>query len=114
MRPYTIFVDLDGTLVQHNHEPETNPDVFLPGALDRLDAWYKQGHLIVITTARNPFEAKETVALIRKRFDDMVPVVYQCTTGVRVLINDRSPEGQNKAFAINVNRDEGIDGVVLE
>lgn len=114
VRPYTIFVDLDGTLIRHNYEPFTIPDVFLPHSLDRLEAWHKLGHLVVITTARNPLEAAKPMAIIRQRLVDDVAVIYGCSTGIRVLINDRGQDGQDKAFAVNVDRNKGLDGVVLE
>jgi len=114
MRPYTIFVDLDGTLVEHNYEPTIKTDVFLPGALEMLKAWHDQGHKISITTARGYKEARGAMLKIRSYVSPSVQIIVRCTTGIRVLINDRSPEGENKAFAINVNRNEGLAGVVLE
>lgn len=114
MRPYTIFVDLDGTIVEHNYQPGVKEDVFLSGAIERLRTWSEQGHMIVVTTARTREEARRAINHIVVNCPGEVASVTGITTGVRVLINDRSPEGQDKAHAININRDEGIDGVVLE
>lgn len=113
-RPYTIFVDWDGTIVKHNYTPETTPDEFLPGAVEMLKAWKEAGHMVVVTTARKrTLEVTELAGKLHEVLPHCL-FIYGCTTGPRVLINDRSPEGMTKAFAINVDRDKGIGDVVLE
>lgn len=43
-------------------------------------------------------------------------LVLDCGAGVRYLINDREPEQPHfdKAVAINISRNSGLDGVQLE
>lgn len=113
-RPYTIFVDWDGTIVKHNYTPEFTPDEFLPGAVEMLKAWKEAGHTVVVTTARH---GTLEMSKIMTKMHEIIPhclIAWGLTTGPRVLINDRSPEGATKAFAINVDRDKGIGDVVLE
>ena len=54
MKPMTIFSDIDGTLVHQVRFEEINPHTSraLPGAVEKMNKWYNEGHHIVLTTAR--------------------------------------------------------------
>lgn len=104
MRPMTIFVDLDGTLVYHNYSPETVDDIFIPGSLEKVREWVAGGHKVIITTGRTQKEAAQLIHC----FPAGVSFLWDCGTGPRVLINDHKFGEGEKAFAFNVVRDGGI------
>lgn len=109
MRPHTIFVDLDGTLVYHNYFPNIVDDIFIPGSLEKIREWVSLGHKVIVTTGRS----QEDGAQVIRAFPPEVSFLWDCGTGGRFLINDHKTGESDKAWAINVMRDEGIDGLSL-
>lgn len=56
MRPKTIFLDIDGTLLKHHGSLSLcgiMPPVLLDGVHDKLDEWDKKGYRIILITAGN-------------------------------------------------------------
>jgi hypothetical protein len=109
--PHTWFIDVDGTIFQHNGH-KVGQDVLLPGV---LELWKKipLEDQIVLVTARKKSEFAATVESLTKygiRFDT---IIFEVTTGERVLINDRKPSGLATAIAINVERDVGLSDLQI-
>ena len=54
MKQKTIFTDIDGTLVHQVNFEDLDPfkSVALPGVVEKMVGWWKEGHHIVLTTAR--------------------------------------------------------------
>jgi hypothetical protein len=105
--PATIFIDLDGTIVQHQ-VPPYKPSVLIPGVIEKLLQWRQEGHRIVLTTARPFLEAEEALVLLRNfgfAFDECV---FSITPGKRYIINDRKYDDEDKAIGINLQRDKGL------
>jgi ribonucleotide monophosphatase NagD (HAD superfamily) len=112
----TIFCDIDGTLVKHyaphytaspDHEAE-----LLPHTIDKLEEWNSLGYSLILVTGRKESQRNVTIKQLAK-----AGIVYdQLIMGVgrmRILINDKKPDGQLAAKAINIKRNVGISNVKI-
>ena len=117
-RPATIFCDIDGTLIKHAHPSEAAKNNYkatlLEGTIEKLLEWERKGYRIILTTGRKESMRPQTIKQLQE-----VGIVYDLLvmgfgSGPRYLINDRRPEnGQDSAFAVNVDRNEGIKNIDL-
>ena len=107
----TIFVDLDGTLVIQNYEPDIQEDVVIERTFNFLLERQKcDGAELVITTARTHAHCTKVKDILEARGLNIAHVLCDLSAGERILINDRSKDGDLKAFAINPVRNRGFDG----
>lgn len=111
----TIFCDIDGTLVKHeppstscrsNHSLE-----LLPGTLEKLMEWEKNGFRVILTTGR-----KESMRIVTEKQLSDAGIFYDLLImgiggGPRYLINDKKPNGENACFCISLDRNVGIKDV---
>ncbi len=111
----TWFIDLDGTVFEHNKYLERPGQIEdpLPHAKGFLRSIPKSD-TIIFTTGRSELERKTIVASLKKahlRFDQ---IVTGLPNGVRVLINDEKLFHKGKtAFALTVSRN-GREGSAHE
>lgn len=117
----TIFCDIDGTLVKF---PESFEDFknlpkgkdkmeLLPGTLDKLWEWETAGHNIILTTGRKESMREHTERQLREVGIFWDHLIMGLGPGKRYLINDRN-SGNDTAFGIVVDRNEGIGDVNLD
>ena len=112
MNPRTFIIDLDGTIVLHNGY-KTTGDTLLPN----VRSFWKSispADVVIITTARSSTFRKDVVDFLAQnaiRFDYLI---MDLPTGMRVLINDRKPDGSCTAKAVNLVRDVGFPISVIE
>ena len=122
--PPTIFVDIDGTLVEFPHNPNEYKSIangtermkLLPGVREKLWDWETKGYKIIITTGRREMFRSETVKALKEAGIGFDQLVMSCGSGPRYVINDRKPGYLHKkdtAFGINVDRDEGFTNLEL-
>jgi hypothetical protein len=107
----TIFCDMDGTLVTHEKTPDNLSLHLLDGTLEKLRTWKKEGHQIIITTARSN---KTKLSLLFKEYD--IPfdkLICNLPSGKRYLINDTINDLSPMSYAFNVQRNKGIDHLNL-
>ena len=113
----SIFCDIDGTLVEHEGDIclLTDPDYklkLLPGVLDKLKEWDIKGYRIILITGRRKSLRDATERQLQKAgifYDDLV---MGFSGGERILINDKKLNSEkDTTFAINVERNKGIEGV---
>lgn len=115
---FTIFCDIDGTLVYHHgsiRDIETNEPVILEGTKSKMDEWWKLGYYVVLTTAR-PESLREMTEKDLAGFDlHYDKLIMDLPNYRRVLINDTKPYmlkpgniNPNTAIGIMVKRDKGI------
>ena len=64
MRPLTIAVDFDGTIVEHQYPKIGNE---LPFAFETLRALQKKGHKLILWTYRSEIELDEAVEFCREK-----------------------------------------------
>ena len=124
MAPPTIFVDIDGTLVEFPRNPNEYKSIangtermkLLPGVREKLWDWETKGYKIIITTGRREMFRAETVKALKEAGIGFDQLVMSCGSGPRYVINDRKPGYLHKkdtAFGINVDRDEGFTNLEL-
>lgn len=113
MNNKTIFSDIDGTLVHQvlfeNIDPFTS--VALPGVVETMTKWFKQGHHIVLTTARPEYLRDLTI----QEMDLLGIPFHQLVMGIgraeRILINNKSGNKNGKrATAVEVDKNCGFNG----
>lgn len=102
----TIFVDLDGTLILFNIEPEQFTDRLVPSVMSYLIKKKAEGHWIVCTTARNEYHAYLAIKNAGIPLDFFNRMICDLPRGKRILIND-TEDGKHTAVAINLVRNEG-------
>lgn len=116
MRPKTIIVDIDGTLLVHQGNMSKILDgkaSLLHGAREKLNEWDAKGYNIILMTGRRESAREFT----EKQLSDLGLFWDQLIMGVgggqRVLINDLKddPEFGDTAVAIQVERNKGIKDV---
>lgn len=112
----TIFLDIDGTLLKHHgslagtilEEP-----VLLDGVMKKLNEWESQGFNIVLTTGRKESQRAQTEEQLQKFGIFYDHLIMGIGGGPRYLINDRHPSGKTMAYAFNIERNSGLEGVDL-
>ena len=112
----TIFLDIDGTILEHHNSglsgviTKGNTPI-LPGVLKKLDEWEAKGYRIILTTGRKESMRAFTEHQLSVRgiyYDDLIMGLQN---GDRIIINDKKPDGRETAFAINIDRNTGLDNV---
>ena len=112
MKQKTIFTDIDGTLVHQVNFEDLDPfkSVALPGVVEKIVGWWKEGHHIVLTTARPESLRDDTI----QEMDILGIPFHQLVMGIgraeRFLINnksDRNPN-ENRAIGIPVEKNGGF------
>tara|TARA_R110002012_G_scaffold211146_1_gene381940 strand:+ start:17241 stop:19268 length:2028 start_codon:yes stop_codon:yes gene_type:complete len=113
----TIFCDIDGTLVKHepHSDANLNTNVTLSG-IDELSKWKKNGHQVILTTARSEKTRTETVNMLCHFGIDYDQLVMGLPSGPRVVINDRKPSKlfTPQAVGAEITRDGGVSGIDID
>ena len=115
-KPKTIICDIDGVLLEHRNlglssQLHSEP---LKKTIEKLIEWDSKGYNIILITGRRESLRKKTeeqLVMYGIFYDQLVMGVGG---GDRVVINDRKPNSErNTAYAINLNRNEGIENVKI-
>ena len=117
-KPKTIICDIDGVLLQHKNTGLSNQILGNPkpldGTIEKLTEWDSKGYNFILITGRRESLRKKTeeqLVMYGIFYDQLVMGVGG---GDRVVINDRKPNSErNTAYAINLNRNEGIENVKI-
>ena len=117
-KPKTLFVDLDGTILKHQHtisDVYANPPELLPGVTEKLNTWDSSGHRIILVTARKESTREATTRQLQQFGIAYDQLVMGVSSGQRVLINDKLSElDPDRAVGINVVTDEGLTSIKWE
>lgn len=106
--PKTYIFDLDGTILQYNLIFTEDRDELLPGVKKLWDSFDPQD-MIILTTAR-PSEYKEkTIQFLNDNHIRFNHIIFDLPRGERVLVNDKKPDVDVTAIAINVERNKGFE-----
>ena len=115
LRPKTIICDIDGTLVAHGSPSKvatiSHKMALLPGTLAKLEEWEVKGYKIILLTGRKESMRKVTETQLREVGIFYDQLIMGVGGGVRYLVNDYKPDGTEAAFAINVERNKGIENL---
>lgn len=112
----TVFVDIDGTIIHFLtpfSQSITNPssNELLPGVYDTFQEWEAEGSCIILTTARPECLRNITEQHLLSLGLFWHQLIMNVGNGPRLLINDRKPNGDLSAFAINVPRNKGLTDI---
>jgi hypothetical protein len=111
-RPKTIFLDIDGTLIEHSEnivEQFTKTPKLLKGTLEKLSEWDRKGHNIILTTGRREGVRDITIKQLAELGIFYDQLIMGIGGGIRVVVNDRKKDKEyDTAIAINLKRNEGI------
>lgn len=100
----TLFIDLDGTLVLHNYDPEKLEDVIIESTFDWVMSLKNTS--VIITTSRTFDHAKLAVKKLEDRGMSINLTLCNLPTGKRTIVND-SHDSTEKAIAVNLERNKG-------
>lgn len=108
-QPYSIFIDIDGTLIHQTTRK------LLPGTLDKLNYWKSQGHRIILTTAIDKHRIINILSLLKEYQIPYDDIITGLPPGPRFLINDRKPYIPYYCMASGyvIDRDYGIGEIEL-
>ncbi|MDB5430668.1 MAG: hypothetical protein JWP35_1784 [Caulobacter sp.] len=109
---HTWLIDLDGVVCPHNGHLRGD-DSLLPGA-EAFWAAIPDGDTIILLSARAEAHKAAALALLAAHGLRVDHALFGLPTGERILINDAKPSGLVTALAVNLGRDEGLGGVVVE
>lgn len=106
MRPITLFLDIDGTVLE---QPKgyccahlvNRPAESLAGVVQKLNDLYNDGHVIILTTARPEPLRQQTMHQLSYTGIVYHQLVMGCSAGPRIVVND------NDCFAIKTVRNSG-------
>lgn len=114
-RPFTLFIDIDGTLVNHSGDitKQYSDDlIILPGVLNKFKEWDKRGYIIILTTGRREsgrIKLEEQLNKLGIFYDHLI---MGLGGGKRILINDlKDDSDEPTAEAITVKRNAGLEGI---
>lgn len=111
-RPKTIFLDIDGTLIEHSEDISKQfitTSKILDGTLETLTSWDKKGYNIILTTGRREGVRDITVKQLAELGIFYDQLIMGLGGGIRVVVNDRKKnKNHDTAVAINLDRNEGI------
>ena len=117
LRPKTIFCDIDGTLIEHCMPSASTSLTYeikpLPGTLEKLSEWDRNGYNIILTTGRRESMRSATEAQLAKAGIFYDQLIMGIGSGCRYIINDIKTDGTRTAYAINLERNKGIDSIQL-
>lgn len=109
--PCTIFCDIDGCILKHEWPPDVNriPEL-LEGAFIKFTEWNRQGHKIILTTARTSNYRDVTIRALNSHRLPFNELLMDLPCGRRILINDVKPEEAElqTAIAYNLKRNAGL------
>ena len=117
-KPKTIICDIDGVLLHHHdsglsHQLTGNPKP-IEGTIDKLTEWDSKGYNIILITGRRESHREHTENWLRVMGIYYDTLIMGVGGGDRVIINDRKPNSErDTAYAINLNRNEGIKNVKI-
>lgn len=113
----TIFLDIDGTLLQQNSgdnltEILKKPPRVLPGVMQKLDEWHILGYTVILTSARPEGSRLHTTQQLNEAgIYHYAQLILGVGHGRRVVINDHTDHNLPRAIGIPLKRNVGIGDV---
>lgn len=117
IKPKTLFIDIDGTLLFHygngNEQSRKEPQL-LNGVLEKLEQWDRLGYNIILVTGRRESERSLTEKQLNSIGIIYDKIIMGIGGGDRIIINDMKPNSNTPtAQAICVKRNVGIKNIEL-
>lgn len=116
--PKTLFLDIDGTLVEHKNLHLTSLTSHkmnvLEGTIDKLLEWNKKGYNIILVTGRRESMRQTTEEQLKKIGIFYDQLIMGIGGGQRVIINDFKPDCDKPTAAhFCLKRNDGISSLNL-
>ena len=105
--PHTWIIDIDGTIIKHNSYKD-GANLLLQGVREFWNV-IPSDDFIILISAREQIYAKSTIDFLKLNCIRYNHIIFGVPKGERVLINDVKPTGLTTAYAVNVERDDGLD-----
>tara|TARA_R100001015_G_C4627832_1_gene187616 strand:+ start:1375 stop:1731 length:357 start_codon:yes stop_codon:yes gene_type:complete len=116
IRAKTIICDIDGVLLKHLNRGLSQQiySTALQHTIKKLTEWDSNGYNIILITGRRESLRKKTESQLSDEGIFYDQLIMGVGGGDRVLINDKKPNSEaNTAYAINLNRNEGLKNVKI-
>jgi hydroxymethylpyrimidine pyrophosphatase-like HAD family hydrolase len=112
----TLFCDIDGTLFKYRKfgTYQENPPEIIENVKEKINQAFNLGHCIILTTARPESIRENTITELKNAGILFHQLVMDLARGTRILINDKEDELINRAYGINLKRDQGFNSDDLE
>ena len=112
----TYFIDIDGTIITQDGYTihEILCDGFdsavgvLPNVISKFEEWWEAGHIIILTTGRPESARQMTIEQLSSLGIFCHQLIMGVGSGKRYLINNKSREGEDRTFAINLPINRGF------
>lgn len=107
----TIFCDIDGTLCLHHEDiikQHAQELVLLPETIEVFREWEKRQYKIILVTGRKESHREELEKQLKKSGLFWDKLIMGLSNGPRIVINDFKNDGEMRACAYNVVRNNGI------
>lgn len=106
----TLLCDIDGTLFHYRKYGTYNtlPVVKIEETIELINSAYKNGHYIVLTTARPESTRSLTYEELFDNGVNFHQLVMGTARGARILINDNATNGAKKAYSFCVERNSSL------
>jgi hypothetical protein len=108
LQPRTWILDLDGTLVKHNGYRNDSGDEVLEGVIEFFDNFVSEDDYVLIVTARLAKYKEDTIKFLDENKIRFNQIIFDMPPGLRILINDKKPDGTETALSFNMDRDQGM------
>jgi hypothetical protein len=111
--PKTWLIDVDGVIFPHNGYLQDIDECPLAGVIDFFRELPEEDEVVLLSARPEQYRAQTEKQLKRWgiRFSYLV---LDLPVGERILINDTKPRGLKTAWSVNVSRDCGIPGDLLQ
>lgn len=107
---FTIFCDIDGTIFEYRkfNTYLTSTPTPVPTVVDELNKLKKEGHTIVLTSARPENLREHTKKELQNADVPFDQLVLNLARGTRYLVNDMEDPTKPRAVSVNIRRNEGF------
>lgn len=107
MKKSTFFCDIDGTLIKYRQFETYKTESAQPinKNITLINEAYDKGNCIVLTTARPEYLRHHTIKELNQVEVKYTTLIMDIARGTRILINDRERPTEDRAVAVNINRD---------
>lgn len=109
---HTWLIDLDGTLVRHNGYLKDGQDTLLPSSAAFLHGIPKEDTIIFLTSRKEKYR-KVTEDFLRQNGIKYDYIIFELPVGERILINDNKESGLPMAYAMQLDRNKGINADII-
>lgn len=106
--PKTWIFDIDGTIVKHNGYLIDGHDILLPGVKNFFSN-IPDNDVIILLTSRKSEYLEDLRNFLRSEEIKFDYIITDLPQGERIMVNDNKPSGLKCAYAINKERDKGLN-----